>query len=157
MTETHTMRQRRHTVDRRVSSPARLVAGLIGLFFLVLGGVALARTGLSSLTGETATVLGFEHTSLMGIIDIGAGLLFLGAAAAVGVAGGLTWISLVSIAFGAVMAIEPGAMSSALGGGPDLGLVYVVAGLLGLLAAVVFPTRVVDSEATHEDGAVSAY
>src|SRR5690554_7424778 len=69
--------RRSQAVDRRVMSPARIVAGILGVILLVMGGVALARTGLSSLTGETATVLGFEHTALMGLIDIVAGLLFL--------------------------------------------------------------------------------
>ncbi|MCO6503497.1 MAG: hypothetical protein J5I28_10490, partial [Acidimicrobiales bacterium] len=96
-------------------------------------------------------VLGFEHTALMGLIDIVAGLLFLVAAAAVAVRGQLTGISLLTTAFGAVMMIEPGAMSDALGGGSDLGLLYVVVGLLGLLAAMMFPTRVTEVEAVHED------
>lgn len=143
--------RRSQAVDRRVMSPARIVAGILGVILLVMGGVALARTGLSSLTGETATVLGFEHTALMGLIDIVAGLLFLVAAAAVAVRGQLTGISLLTAAFGAVMMIEPGAMSDALGGGSDLGLLYVVVGLLGLLAAMMSPTRVTEVEAVHED------
>ena len=143
--------RRSQAVDRRVMSPARIVAGILGVILLVMGGVALARTGLSSLTGETATVRGFEHTALMGLIDIVAGLLFLVAAAAVAVRGQLTGISLLTAAFGAVMMIEPGAMSDALGGGSDLGLLYVVVGLLGLLAAMMSPTRVTEVEAVHED------
>lgn len=149
---THVVHQSRQRVDRRVGSPARIVAGLLGLFLLVMGGVALARTGVTSLTGETTTVLGFEHTTLMGLIDVVAGLMFLAAAAAVAAKAQLTGVSILVIAFGAVMMIEPDAMSSALGGGFDLGLVYLVVGLLGLLAAVMFPTRVVDDEVVHDDG-----
>lgn len=137
-------------------SPARIVAGILGLLLLVMGGVALARTGLTPLTGETAAVLGFEHTALMGLIDIAAGLMFLVAAAAIAVRGQLIGVSLLAAAFGAVMMIEPDAMSEALGGGSDLGLVYVVVGLLGLLAAMMFPTRVTEAEAVHRD-ATDAY
>ena len=147
---THVVHERRQAVDRRVMSPARVVAGILGVLLLIMGGVALARTGFGSLTGETATVLGFEHTTLMGLIDIVAGLMFLVAAAAVAVRGQLTGVSLLAAAFGAVMMIEPEALSSALGGGSDLGLVYVVVGLLGLLAAMMFPTRVTEAEAVHE-------
>src|SRR5690606_10540426 len=105
--------RRSQRADRWVVSPARIVARILGVILLVMGGVALARTGLRSLTGETATVLGFEHTALMGLIDIVAGLLFLVAAAAVAVRGQLIGISLLTAAFGAVMMIEPGAMSDA--------------------------------------------
>jgi hypothetical protein len=138
-------------VDRRVMSPARMVAGILGSILVVMGGVALARTGFSSLTGEVATVMGFQHTALMGLIDIVAGLFFLVAAAAVSVRGQLTGASLLVLAFGAVMMIEPGSLSDVLGGGTDLGLVYVALGLLGLLAATMFPTRIVETEAVHED------
>lgn len=151
MTDRTVIHASHQTVDRRVASPARFVAGGIGLFLLVMGGVALARTGLSSLTGETATVLGFEHTALMGLIDIVAGLMFLVAAAAVAVRAQLTGVSILAVAFGAVMMIEPGAMESALAGGFDLGLVYLVLGLIGLLAAAMFPTRVVETDAVRED------
>jgi hypothetical protein len=150
--EVHNVRRESETVARRVSSPARFVSGLIGLVLIVMGGVALARTGLRDLTGETASVLGFEHTALMGIIAVVTGLLFVGAAAAATVKAALMSVSLLSIAFGAIVAIEPGAFGDILGGGRDLGLLYVFAGLLGLLAAVAFPTRVVDTEASrHED------
>lgn len=151
MTDRTVVHHSRQTVDRRVASPARFVAGAIGLFLLIMGGVALARTGITSLTGETATVLGFEHTTLMGLIDIVAGLMFLVAAAAVAVRAQLTGISLLVVGFGAVMMIEPEALASALGGGFDLGLVYVVVGLLGLLAAALFPTRIVDTDAVRDD------
>src|SRR5690554_4128107 len=97
-------------VDRRVMSPARMVAGILGSILVVMGGVALARTGFSSLTGEVATVMGFQHTALMGLIDIVAGLFFLVAAAAVSVRGQLTGASLLVLAFGAVMMIEPGSL-----------------------------------------------
>lgn len=57
-------------------SPDQFVAGVMGLVFTVMGGVALARLlPTSSLTGETTTVLGVGHTPLMAIITLG--LLYL--------------------------------------------------------------------------------
>lgn len=150
---THEVRQRRLTADRRVTSPARYVAGLIGLILLVLGGVVLARVGLNSLTGDTTVVFGIGHTALMGLIDVVAGLLFLGAAASSGARGTLIGLSLLAVAFGAVVTIEPNAFESSLGGGRELGLLYLIIGIVGLLVALVFPTKVVDRVATEEDGA----
>jgi hypothetical protein len=152
---THEVRKRRRTTDRRVTSPAQLVAGLIGLILVVVGGVVLARVGLGSLTGDTTAVLDIDHTALMGLIDVIAGLLFLGAAASSGVRGNLIWLSLVAVAFGAVVAIEPAAFDSTLGGGRELGLLYLIVGIVGLLVALAFPTKVVDRVATVEDGATN--
>ena len=67
-------------VSRFAWSPAQWVAAFIGLFLVVMGAVALLRVGLDNLVGDTATVVTFEHTALMGIIDVIIGLFFLGAA-----------------------------------------------------------------------------
>ncbi|MGZ8755105.1 MAG: hypothetical protein ACXW15_07950 [Acidimicrobiia bacterium] len=152
---THEVSQRRRTVGRRVVSPAQIVAGIIGLILVVIGGVVLARVGLSSLTGDTTTVLGIGHTALMGLIDVVAGLFFLGAAASSGVRGALIGLSLVAIAFGAIVAIEPTAFDSALGGGRELGFLYLIVGVMGLLAALAFRTTVVDRVATEETEATT--
>jgi len=150
----HEVHERRRTTDRRVISPSQMVAGIIGLALVILGGVALARVGFDSLTGDTTTVLGFSHTALMAIIDIVAGLFFLGAAASSGGRSSLIGLSLVAIAFGAIVAIEPSAFDS-LGAGSELGLLYLVLGVVGLVAALAFPTTVVDRVATHQDGATT--
>ena len=146
----HEVHERTSTADRRVLSPSQVVAGIIGLILVILGGVALARLGFDSLTGETETVLGLEHTTLMALIDIVAGLLFLGAAASAGGRGTLIGLSLIALAFGAIVAIEPEAFEEALGGGRDLGLLYAILGGVGLIAAFAFPTKVVDRVATTE-------
>lgn len=150
--EHHEVHQRRRTANRRVISPAQVVAGLIGLILVVIGGVVLARVGFDNFTVDTTTVVGLEHTALMGIIDVIAGLFFLGAAASSGVRGGLIGLSMAAIGFGAIVAIEPDAFNSALGGGSELGIFYIIIGAVGLLAAFAFPTTVVDHVATTEDG-----
>jgi hypothetical protein len=150
--EHHEVHQRSRTVNRRVVSPAQVVAGLIGLILVVIGGVVLARVGLDNLTADTTTVLGLDHTALMGIIDVIAGLFFLGAAASSGVRGGLIGLSMGAIGFGAIVAIEPDAFNSSLGGGSGLGVFYIIIGAVGLLAAFVFPTTVVDRVATTDEG-----
>ncbi len=147
---THEVHERRSTAGRRVISPAQIVAGAIGLILLILGGVALARVGFDSLTGATASVVGLDHTTLMALVDIVAGLLFLGAASSASGRGSLIGLSLIAVAFGAVVAIEPDAFDSALGGGQDLGILYLILGLVGLVAALAFPTKVVDRVATTE-------
>lgn len=142
--------EQRSTVGRRVISPAQMVAGGIGLFLVVLGGVALARAGLDSLIGDPVGVLWFEHTALMALLDVVAGLLFLGAAASTGGRSTLIGLSLLTMAFGAVVAIEPGSFDETLGGGVELGALYLALGTIGLAVALLFPTRVVERVATVE-------
>jgi hypothetical protein len=133
----------RSVVDRRVWSPAQLVAGAIGLFLIVVGAVALLRSGFETLTSPTATVLGYQHTPLMAIISIVLGAMFLGAAAStLGVRGTLTFLGLLSLGFGLVMAIEPDRMSQWLAGGSPLGVLYVVIGAASLVAGWASPTIV---------------
>lgn len=131
----------RTVVDRKVWSPSQIVAGIIGLFLTVMGAVAILRVGFESLTGDTTAVLGFEHTLLMGLLHLVAGLFFLGAAGtALGSRSGLTTLGLIALAFGMVYAIEPDSLSAALGGDGRVGWLYAVIGAIALLSAWLSPT-----------------
>jgi hypothetical protein len=131
----------RTVVDRKTWSPSQAVAGVIGLFLTVMGAVAILRVGFESLTGDTTAVLGIEHTLLMGIIHLVAGLFFLGAAGTVlGSRSGLTSLGLMAMASGLVYAIEPDSLSAALGGDGRVGWLYAVIGAVALVSAWVSPT-----------------
>jgi hypothetical protein len=122
-------------------SPAQLVAGGIGLFLTVLGGIALARTGLGDMTSPETTVLGFGHTPLMAIIEIGFGvLLMLDAANAFASRGMLIGFGALAAAFGLIIVIEPGAFQDWLGVSRANGWLYVGLGagafVLGSLSPV---------------------
>lgn len=131
----------RTQVGRRVWSPAQIISGLLGLFLVVMGAVVLLRTGLDSLTGDTASVLNIEHTALMGGVDLVVGLLFLlGAGTALGSRSGLMSLGLLSLAFGLIVAIEPDAMAQATGGDESIGWLYAGVGVISLIAALASPT-----------------
>ena len=74
-------RERTRTVEepgtRTQWSPAQLVAVVLGLASIVLGVFVLTRTGLDlgDLTEPKDTVLGFDHTPLLGLVEIGFGVL----------------------------------------------------------------------------------
>ena len=64
-------------------SASTIIAGLAAIGLLVLGGVTVARAGLdSSLDKPVVTVAGFTATGLLGLIEIGFGVVFLIAALA---------------------------------------------------------------------------
>lgn len=132
---------RRVSVDKRTWSPAQLVAGAIGLFLVVLGAVALLRGGIETMTSPTSTVLGFVQTPLMAMIGIVLGVIFLSAAAStLGVRNTLTFLGLVALGFGLVVAIEPGATTDWFGGSRALGVLYMVIGAASLIAGWTSPT-----------------
>ncbi|CAN5291392.1 hypothetical protein BH18ACT5_BH18ACT5_18460 [soil metagenome] len=128
-------------VSRFSWSPAQWIAAAIGLFLVVMGAVALLRVGLDSLTGDVATVVTFEHTALMGIVDLLVGLFFLGiAGSALRSRSGLITLGMLCIAFGLVIAIEPDAMAEAVGGDQGLGWFYAVIGAISVVTAFASPT-----------------
>ncbi|HUG74964.1 MAG TPA: hypothetical protein VMM81_04745 [Acidimicrobiia bacterium] len=131
----------RVSTDKRTWSPAQLVAGAIGLFLVVVGAVALLRGGVETMTSPTSTVLGFVHTPLMAIISVLLGAVFISAAAsALGVRGTLKFLGLISLGFGLVVAIEPGATTAWFGGSRALGVLYMVIGVVSLIAGWASPT-----------------
>ena len=141
--------QSRTVVDRRTWSPSQIVAAVIGLFLTVLGAVAILRVGFDSLTGETTAVLGINHTLLMGLVHLVAGLFFLGAAGTVlGSRSGLTTLGLIALAFGLVYAIEPDSLASVLGGDERVGWLYAFIGAVALVSAWLSPTIQVQRHST---------
>lgn len=136
--------QREHTTVRetsRVWTPAQVVSGIIGLGFIVMGGVALIRVGFADLT-ETANVGWYAHTGILAIIEIVLGLIFLSAAArALEARSTLVSIGVLMIAFGLIAIIEPGGTEEYLGDATTVGWTYliigVVAAVLGLTAPLI--------------------
>lgn len=71
----------RRTVRTSVMTPAAVVAGVVAIALLVLGGVTMARAGLGgALDVPVVAVAGFTATALLGLIEFGIGLVLLAAA-----------------------------------------------------------------------------
>jgi hypothetical protein len=59
-------------------APASIVAAVVGVVLLLLGGITLARAGLDgSLDVPIVSVAGFTATAILGLIEIGFGLILL--------------------------------------------------------------------------------
>lgn len=108
-------------------SVSSLLAGAVGVLLLVLGILALARTGIPAddLTTPAVAIGPFTRTALMGLIEIVAGMLALAAAADRAV-GGAAFLGVIAGVFGIVWIIEPGAFNAALGVGTTTGWLYVL-------------------------------
>ena len=117
------------TVRRRAWSPAQLIAGALGLFLTVMGGIVLARIGFGDLTSPETTVFGFGHTPLLAMIEVAVGiLLMLDAASAFASRAMLIGFGAVAAAFGLIVVLEPGAFQDWLGVARNSGWLYVAIG-----------------------------
>jgi hypothetical protein len=127
-------------------SPAQLFALGIGLFLAVLGGIALARTGLD--LGDVHhphRIVGWgdwHHTPLLALIELGYGVVMIVAAVVPGAWRGLMGLlSAIALGFGIFVLADamPGRMHLWLGVHHANGWLYVTLGAIGLVATMFSP------------------
>jgi hypothetical protein len=123
------------------SSPAAIVTGIAGVVLLVLGGIAVARGGLSGpLTEPAVDVVGFMQTPLLGLIEAGVGFVLL-LCALWGTRASMVFVgTLVAIA-GIVVVATPDSFADTLAAESSYGWFLVVLGGLVALVALFVPDR----------------
>jgi hypothetical protein len=131
---------RRTAVERPPWSPAQLIALVIGIIFTVVGGVALAKTGVHT-TGDgmalvhTDTPL-WNHTAWLAIGEIVFGLMMIGAGVVPGGARGLmTFLGILALAFGIAVLVAPNDLRTE----DAAGWGFIAAGGISLIAAAISP------------------
>lgn len=127
-------------VTRPAWSPAQAVALVIGLLYVVLAGVAMARAGLTFQPIRHVTVAGLDHTIWLAVIELLFGLVVLAVGAMPGAdRGGMVFAGIVAIAGGLIIAIEPLSFHRVLGVHQGNGLLFLLAGIVLLVTAMVAP------------------
>jgi hypothetical protein len=126
------------TVTERGASPGQLLVVLAGAASLALGIAAVVRTGLDGpLSEPTTTVLWWDHTALLGLIEIGAGALMLLS----GLRAGARWIGglvgLAAIVGGALILGELDWTVDRLGAERDFGWVAIGIGAAAVIGAAI--------------------
>ncbi|HYV59122.1 MAG TPA: hypothetical protein VFA62_03550 [Acidimicrobiia bacterium] len=126
-------------------STAQLVALLIGAAFIVLGAVALNRTGFSTshLYEPFERVWNLGHTPLLAVIELGFGIAMVIAALRPMAGRALMMLlSIGAIGSGVVILIDawPGRVHHWFGASHRNGWLYVIAGGIGVAAALFAPT-----------------
>jgi hypothetical protein len=122
------------------------VALVIGLFYGVIGGVTLLRTGIhtqgnNALLHPRVSVAGFHHTPLLGMIEVGFGLLCIFAGAIPG--GGrttMTFLGTIALGLGIIIVIQPSSFYHLFSIRTSNGVLYMITGLVLLVAGMVSPT-----------------
>ena len=127
-----------------VWNPAQMVALVIGGAAIVFGIVALARTGLDTDHWYTPVdrVLGFPHSPLLAVCEIGFGVLMV--LSAIGPAGRplMAMLSAIALAFGILIVVDAWAsdINRWFGVLDRNGWLYIIVGAVGLVSALMLPT-----------------
>ncbi len=127
----------RRVVAHRRFDPAATLTVMAGVALAVIGAVAMARAGLAAPLDEPVVqVAGVSHTAILGMIELGMGLVLVWA----GLSRDRGAILFTTILFGAaalVAAIEPSVGGNALAIERSWAVVLVIGfGVLALIAAV---------------------
>lgn len=130
--------QVRRTYNSR-SAPDAIIAALIGLVLLVVGLIAITRGGFDGpMSAPVVKVLGFTHTTTLGLLEIGIGLLLLIAGATRSRGGELFFGSVLGIA-GFVGAVQTSSFEKSLALESSMAWLSVIAGVVVALSALLMP------------------
>ena len=133
---------RRAAVDRPPWSPAQLIALAIGIFFTVVGAVALAQTGINGhqmSVAHTDTPL-WTHTAWLAIGELLFGLLMIGAGVVPGAGRGMmTFLGMIAVGTGIAILVSGTSLQKYLGAGDGVGWFYIIVGAVSMIAASVSP------------------
>lgn len=120
-------------------APDAVVAALVGLVLLVVGLIAIVRGGFSGPMSEPVVkVLGFTHTTTLGLIDVGLGACLLIAGAARSRSGELFFAGVAGIA-GFVGAVQTKSFKTSLALESSMAWLIVAAAVVVVLAALLLP------------------
>ncbi len=146
-------------VTRRAWSPAQIVALIAGLVLVVMGGVALARTGvnLSNIPATHTTVAGLGFTSLSALVQLVVGVIILGGGAYPDTAKGTMGVfGVVLLAWGLIVAIDTTPFTTSWGYVHGNGIFYAVVGAILLLAAALSPVFTSRNQVVRRRGVVDS-
>jgi hypothetical protein len=119
----------------------------VGVFFVVIGAVGLARTGLDELTTPTAEVAGLGMTPILALLHIAVGLIaLLGGASRAAARGTMLFVGPILLAAGIIALME---RVESLGWDQTNGVAYLLVGVVATAAAIA--TRAVVVSNTRSD------
>lgn len=126
-------------VSRQRLSVASLLGAVAGIALVAVGLIAVLRGGLGGPIDEPVVeVMGLTHTPLLGLVDIGMGLLLL-LAAVTASRGALALLGSLGIVAGAVALAETSEVQQRLAAESAFGWMWIGAGALIALTAWMLP------------------
>jgi hypothetical protein len=123
--------------SRRGLSPAQVVVFAAGVVLAVFGVVAVVRAGLSGpLTEPVVGVFGFDHTALLGLFELGAGVLLVIASLTPGLRGLAAVVGVALVVGGVLILAKAEWVQTHLTAEADFGWIPVACGGVVLLAVL---------------------
>jgi hypothetical protein len=124
------------SVSRRWTFSAATCLGIVaGAVLIILGVVAIARGDLKgSVNDPVVSVAGWDHTPLLGLLEIAAGIVMLLSAFA---AGAEMFFGAVIAVFGIICLVEPKVLSDNLEIASSLAWVFIALGAIPAIAAAI--------------------
>jgi hypothetical protein len=137
-----TARSRFRTVEWAAWSPAQVVAGIVGVIYVVIGGIAWARAGtdFSDIPATHAAVVGLQFTCLSAVVQLAAGVIVLaGAVSPVAAKSVSAVFGVASVVWGIIVAADVTRFATTWGYTTGTAVFYIVVGAILLLAGVASP------------------
>jgi hypothetical protein len=132
-------------------APDAVIAALVGLVLLVIGLIAIVRGGFSGpMSDPVVNVLGFTHTTTLGLIEIGLGVCLLVSGTTRSRAGAMFFGGVLGVA-GFVGAVQTKSFHTALALESSMTWLAVVAGVVVVLAALLLPRFATRSSTITQD------
>ena len=125
------------TVRSMTVDPSAIIAGLVGVALLVLGGITAARAGFDGAFDEpVVTVAGYTATALLGVIELGFGL-FLVLAAVSRSQGAILFVGIIGMVASLVAVFEPTDRDGSLALERGLAVWFTVAMVVVVISALL--------------------
>lgn len=132
-------------------APDAMLAAAIGVVLVVIGLIVTIRGGFSGpMSTPVVTVVGFMHTTILGMVEIGVGVCLLIAGATQSRNGALFVGGLLGVA-GFVGAVQASTFDESLALEPTMGWLAVAIGGVVVLAALLLPRYSNRSSTIHQD------
>ncbi len=133
---------RSRTVERASWSPAQIVAGIAGVVYVVIGGIALARTGtnFSNIPATHSSVIGLDFTCLSAVVQLAVGVVLLVGATGPAAAKSVSAVfGVASLVWGIIVAVDIPRFFANWGYNKGTAIFTIVVGAVLLLAGVASP------------------
>ncbi len=134
------------TARTRRFAPDAVITAIVGLVLLVVGLIAIARGGFDgAMSDPIVQVLGFNHTTTLGLIEIGIGACLLLSGTTQSRSGALFFGAVLGIA-GFVGAVQNESFRENLALESSMAWLAAIAGTVIVLAALMIPRTVTRTE-----------
>ena len=127
--------ERRVATSRFVFSPGQILAGALGLAMAVIGIITAARAGIdSSLNTPVVQVAGLHQSAMLGLIELGLGLLLILGASSYAARDLVVGIGAIMVLGGVVLGAGDHTILHDVGTVHDTGWAIMVGGIIAVVA-----------------------